>query len=323
MPFPQPDETTIQNESRWFTLEEAAEHLQISVHEVQDWVLMEKVNSLEQDGTFWICEEELEKVRHQPAIDLSHSPEDRIGRPRGTVVDMIRDFKAKMEKNPSQEANRHHPFETDTLDNRGIIPVKKETRDHQGTGPWRSAFEKATDQLRKIKPLSQQKLREWISQFFQMIEEKKKKEVQEEEQNRQVSVKLGFMTGKNELFCDFCEVNDRFYPGAIFADVYVDGALKWMMCPNCLHYCRQQANGSMEKNIRARFNQLAFRLEQEARRARNLAASEDFQVPRMHEWEAWETASLAMQEVASSHPPKSDESAPFDNHPQGRGNEQF
>lgn len=48
-----------------------------------------------------------------------------------------------------------------------------------------------------------------------MIEEKKRKEVQEEEKNRQVSVKLGFMTGKNELFCDFCEINDRFYPGAI------------------------------------------------------------------------------------------------------------
>ena len=58
---------------------------------------------------------------------------------------------------------------------------------------------------------------------------------------------------------------------------------------------------------------------QEARRARNLAASEDFQVPRMHEWEAWETASLAMQEVGVLPPPKSDESAPFDNHPQGRG----
>ena len=46
-----------------------------------------------------------------------------------------------------------------------------------------------------------------------------------------------------------------------------------------------------EKNVRARFHQLAHRLEQEARRARRLASTEDFRVPGRHEWEAWETAS--------------------------------
>ncbi|EGK11687.1 hypothetical protein HMPREF9374_1931 [Desmospora sp. 8437] len=313
MPFPQPDEIPGQKGHRWFTLEEAAEHLHISVHEIQDLVLMEKIDSSELDGTFWIPEEELERIRHRPEIvsDPYHPPEEETDRHKGTVVEMIRDLKAETEQDALQAGNGHSPFETDACDSPAVIPVNKETHDHGGNSPWRSAFKKATEQLRKMKPLSQLKLREWTSQFFQMIEEKKRKEVQEEEKNRQVSVKLGFMTGKNELFCDFCEINDRFYPGAIFADVYVDGALKWMMCPNCLHYCRQQANGSMEKNIRARFNQLAFRLEQEARRARNLAATEDFQVPRMHEWEAWETASLAMQEVASSQAPDPDDSPSF------------
>jgi hypothetical protein len=125
--------------------------------------------------------------------------------------------------------------------------------------------------------------------------------VEEEGAQQKVSLKLGLMTGRKEMNCDFCQVNDHFYPGAMFADIYVDGELKWVMCPNCLWYCREQANGSLEKNVRARFNHLAHRLEQEARRARRLAASEDFRVPSIHEWEAWETASYALKEVASTY----------------------
>ncbi|MFD1427418.1 hypothetical protein JOD24_002803 [Kroppenstedtia sanguinis] len=310
MPFPQPDKIPTPHGHPWFTLEEAAEHLPISAYKIQDLVLAEKIESLELDGIFWIHAEELERIRQQPEIlsDSFHLLEEEKDRHPETVVEMIRDLQVETENAPPSEHEESPSFKMDTSDIREVIPVKKETHDHPDKNPWRSAFQKVTEQLRKLKPLSQQKWKEWMQRFFQMIEEKRRKEVQEEEKNRQVSVKLGFMTGRNELFCDFCEINDHFYPGAIFADVYVDGALKWMMCPNCLHYCRQQANGSMEKNIRARFNQLAFRLEQEARRARNLATSEDFQVPQMHEWEAWETASLAMQEVASSQPPHPDDS---------------
>lgn len=309
MPFPyieKNNETPTQNEQRWFTLDEAAEQLQAPVQTVQDLVLTEKIKGLEQDGTFWISDEELEHIKHKPEVRTVVTEE---GGPR--AGERIQDSEPEAEEVEDRPWKRSGAFETDTPEIQGVIPLEEETHDKDGSGKWRSAFEKATDQLRKMKqPLSELKLREWIGQFFQIIGEKKQKEVQEEEANRQVSVKLGFMTGKNEMYCDFCEINDRFYPGAIFADVYVDGTLKWMMCPNCLYYCRQQANGSMTQNIRARFNQLAFRLEQEAHRARKLASSEDFQVPRIHEWEAWETASLAMQEVAASHSSDPDPSSP-------------
>lgn len=145
------------------------------------------------------------------------------------------------------------------------------------------------------------KVKEWVGRFFQIVERLRKREVEEEGVRQKVSLKLGIMTGRKEMNCDFCQVTDHFYPGALFADIYVDGELKWVMCPNCLWYCREQSNGSLEKNVRARFNHLAYRLEQEARRARRLAASEDFRVPSYHEWEAWETASYALKEVASTY----------------------
>ncbi len=145
------------------------------------------------------------------------------------------------------------------------------------------------------------KVKEWVGRFFQIVERLRKREVEEEGVRQKVSLKLGIMTGRKEMNCDFCQVTDHFYPGALFADIYVDGELKWVMCPNCLWYCREQSNGSLEKNVRARFNHLAYRLEQEARRARRLAASEDFRVPSHHEWEAWETASYALKEVASTY----------------------
>ena len=127
-----------------------------------------------------------------------------------------------------------------------------------------------------MKPLTQHKVRQWMEQFLKLMDKRKRKEVAEEKSEGKVSIKLGLMTGKNELACDFCEVCDHFYPGAVFADVYVNGRLQWMMCPNCLLYCKEQANGSLEQNIRARFHKLAHRLEKAARQARGLAVADEF-----------------------------------------------
>ncbi|PTM60031.1 hypothetical protein [Desmospora activa] len=247
-------------------LKEAARILRISEEEVRILVSEHRLSAFEkEDGKLWFSEEAIARILN--------SDESRTTTHNLTVL---------------ETGEREHS--------------EQEARDSAGS--WKNAFAKITAQfraLRQKKPLSNLKWREWMERFFKVVEKKKQKEVKVEQEQRQVSVKLGFMTGQNELYCDFCEVHDRFYPGAIFADIYVDGALKWMMCPNCLQYCRDHANGSIESNIRARFNQLAFRLEREARRARNLATSEDFRAPSMHEWEAWENASFAMQEVASTY----------------------
>ncbi|GGE20461.1 hypothetical protein GCM10011571_23040 [Marinithermofilum abyssi] len=188
-----------------------------------------------------------------------------------------------------------------------IYLKKKKTKERMeedppnGNAGFQAFFENFTHQLQSWnRSIPHGFVKRWLERFFKTIELKKKKEVETEWEERQVSLKLGFMTGQNEMACDFCEVHDHFYPGAIFADVYVDGQLKWIMCPNCLLYCKEQANGSMEQNVRARFHYLAHRLEKEARRARSLAVTEDFQVPSRHEWEAWETASFALREVAAS-----------------------
>ncbi|PTX53651.1 hypothetical protein C8P63_12812 [Melghirimyces profundicolus] len=279
---------------QWYNLDEAASKLDIPVETIQDLVLTEKLKGMERDGIFWIKEEEMEEARRWVE---EHGDEAR-------PVDN-RSKEEPEEPVPPQEIGAEPMGEhaEDRPEDPDGLHLMKKSSDSETGDQWRDVFEKATTRLKKMgNPLSHLKFREWIGQFFRMIDEKKRREVRDEQENRQVSVKLGFMTGKNELFCDFCEVNDRFFTGAIFADIYVDGTLKWMMCPNCLNYCRQQANGSMEQNVRARFNQLACRLEREARRARNLAASEDFQVPKLHEWEAWETASMAMQEVATTYP---------------------
>lgn len=176
----------------------------------------------------------------------------------------------------------------------------KSTEDSRGWKKGPNPFTKMIGALKSMKPLTEIKVRQWMEQFLQLMEKRKRKEVSEEKNEGQVSIKLGLMTGKNELVCDFCEVCDHFYPGAVFADVYVNGRLQWMMCPNCLLYCKEQANGSLEQNIRARFHKLAHRLEKSARRARGLAVAEDFRTPSLHEWEAWETASYAVQEVAAT-----------------------
>lgn len=247
-------------------LKEAARMLRIPEEEVRIWVSERHLSAIEKEGgELWFSEEEIRQILNE-----------RDHQPAAHDLTLLK---------PENGEN--------------------EERDTRGKSQfWQEAFTKIASQLRTLRqkrPLSNLKWKEWMEKFFKLVEKKKQEDVKTEQEQRQVSVKLGFMTGQNELYCDFCEVHDRFYPGAIFADIYVDGALKWMMCPNCLQYCRDHANGSMESNIRARFNQLAFRLEREARRARNLATSEDFQVPSLHEWEAWENASFAMQEVASTY----------------------
>ncbi|MDA8353570.1 MAG: helix-turn-helix domain-containing protein [Firmicutes bacterium] len=295
MPFSHMDEnrvTPVDPRERWYTVDDVAERFGVPMKRVQDLVLTEQLQGMEQDGVFWIREEELDQARD--LLEKEAVPQDGEGK------EILRE--TDPENPPHVEATAEEETKGD------VIPIHHQEHRQEDDGGseigerWKEAFEKATAQLEKMKkPLSRLRFKEWIGQFFQMIDEKKRDEVRQEKVDRQVSVKLGFMTGKNELFCDFCEIDDHFYPGAIFADIYVEGSLKWMMCPNCLNYCRQQANGSMEQNIRARFNQLAFRLEREARRARNLAASEDFRVPPLHEWDAWETASMAMQEVAATY----------------------
>ncbi len=196
----------------------------------------------------------------------------------------------------SDEDSAQEDFsETDSsfVDNKG-------TEESQSWRERPNPFTKMIDALKSMKPLTEIKVRQWMEQFLHLMEKRKRKEVTEEKNKGQVSIKLGLMTGKKELVCDFCEVCDHFYPGAVFADVYVNGRLQWMMCPNCLLYCKEQANGSLEQNIRARFHKLAHRLEKSARQARSLAIAEDFRTPSLHEWEAWETASYAVQEVAAT-----------------------
>lgn len=249
-------------------LEKAAQILDIPEEELRRQAGEGRLGCVKKNGDYWFSEKQIGRIHHDKA-----SQDSDLVTPALELI-LLEPGHRKNNENSGNENN-----------------------------PWKKAFAKIIFQFRSLKqknPLSHLKWKEWMEQFFQLVERKKQKDVHQEQELRQVSVKLGFMTGKNELYCDFCEVNDHFYPGAIFADVYVDGALKWMMCPNCLQYCREQANGSMESNLRARFHQLAFRLERESRRARNLATTEDFRVPSLYEWEAWENASFAMQEVAAS-----------------------
>ncbi|MFC4077109.1 helix-turn-helix domain-containing protein [Salinithrix halophila] len=297
MPFQQHDgdKHTPEETETLYTLKEAARMLHVSEQALRQAIEEGIFRGVEKNGKDLLPETELDRARQ--LLEQNHLAQ--------TVEEMVEPEPEEASFTKVDTTQR----EKEAQDIHEIIPLdpqegRKDTSDWNQK--WRAAFERITEQIRKIrikKPLSRTRVNEWVEGFFRLIESKKKKEVQEEFEKREVSLKLGFITGKNEMFCDFCEVNDHFYPGAIFADIYVDGALKWMMCPNCLNYCRQQANGSMEHNVRARFNQLAHRLEREARRARQLAAAEDFRVPHPHEWEAWETASLAMQEVATSHYP--------------------
>jgi hypothetical protein len=173
-------------------------------------------------------------------------------------------------------------------------------------------FVRLKRQFARLKsPISKESVKDLIQQFFKVVEKKKSDEIHVERDQRQVSLKLGFMTGKKELHCDFCGIEDRFYAGAMFGDLYVDGTPKWMMCPNCLTYCREQGQERFEQRVRARFHQLAARLEREARRARNLATVEAFQVPKPVEWEAWETASVALEEAVAGYEPPVEEGEPF------------
>ncbi|OYD09146.1 hypothetical protein [Paludifilum halophilum] len=264
-----PEKDTPSKTETLYTLEEASRQLQVETEALHRLFRGDERGKTEKEGTFWIREGKLATAR-----SMLESREN------GKPVPLSREV-AVYQRNEDRKEN---------------------ASGKEGDRRWKTAFESFVRRFRRLKPpLNRKKVQEWVEAFFRIIEQKKRKEVKEEFENRQVSLKLGFMTGQNELYCDFCEVNDHFYPGAIFADVYVDGTLQWMMCPNCLNYCREQSHGSMEQNIRARFNQLAFRLEREARRARRLAASEDFRVPGIHEWEAWETASFAMREVAASY----------------------
>ncbi|SMO86303.1 hypothetical protein [Melghirimyces algeriensis] len=286
-PYETKDCEGVTHKKRCYTLDEAADQLQIPVESLQDWILNEKLQGIEQDGTYWINHEEL----LQAQCCLTEESKNRNGSDYKKEIVLP----TKRWETTSQSEEQKHTG----LKNPLALP---DPGPQQTQHKWKSAFEKAIAQLRKMKkPFSYLRLQKWFNHFFQMIDQKKRQDIRKEKQHRQVSVKLGFMTGKNELFCDFCEINDRFFAGAIFADIYVEGTLKWMMCPNCLSYCRQQANGSMEQNIRARFHQLAVRLEREAQRARKLSTSETFQVPALHEWDAWETASIAMQEAAASY----------------------
>lgn len=224
--------------------------------------------------------------------------ENEKGREKEPVIEQERkggNGSSKQESSPSVESDFNH-FADLTLSLEG----EKGRQEAKVQERMKESFAKVINNLKKMKPLTQTKVREWLEQFFRLVEKLKRKEVAKEEIERQVSLKLGLMTGQKELVCDFCEVHDHFYPGAIFADVYVDGRLQWIMCPNCLLYCKEQANGDLEQNIRARFHYLAYRLEQATRRARRLAIAEEFRVPSTHEWEAWETASYALQEVAST-----------------------
>jgi hypothetical protein len=173
-------------------------------------------------------------------------------------------------------------------------------------------FVRLKRQFARLKsPITKENVKNLIQQFFKVVEEKKSNEIHVERDQRQVSLKLGFMTGKKELHCDFCGIEDRFYAGAMFGDLYVDGTPKWMMCPSCLTYCKEQGQERFEQRVRARFHQLAARLERDARRARNLATVEAFQVPNQAEWEAWETAAVALEEAAAGYEQRMEEGDSF------------
>ncbi|SFS46293.1 helix-turn-helix domain-containing protein [Marininema halotolerans] len=311
------------------TLEEAADELQVSEEALRQAIDEGIFRGVEKEGATLLPHEELERAKEllaqnhqaQSVDDTFEDEPDPTPDTEDSEPSIHReDPDVSSASTTDQKRNQNDdPIYTATSE---VIPLYRteDTHHHDDRThhqhKWKSAFEKITEQLRRLqgmKPLSRLRVKERLEGFFRIIESKKKTDIDEEFEKREVSLKLGFMTGQNEMFCDFCEVHDRFYPGAIFADIYVDGALKWMMCPNCLNYCRQQSNGSMEQNVRARFNHLAHRLEREAQRARKLAASENFRVPQDHEWEAWETASVTMQEVASAHAgPGFDHGSDFD-----------
>ncbi|SDX42750.1 hypothetical protein SAMN05444487_11749 [Marininema mesophilum] len=319
----QPDTETLHK------LEEAANQLQVSEEALRQAIDEGIFRGVDKDGETLLPDEELERAKallaqnHQ-AQSVDETLEDvppSTSSSESSPDEMEPDELDANSSTAYQKDKQKEPFHTQYQE---VIPLYRKGENHYDEGPskhhqkWKAAFERITEQLRRLqdmRPLSRLRVKERLEGFFRLIESKKKKDVDEEFDKKEVSLKLGFMTGQNEMFCDFCEVHDRFYPGAIFADVYVDGGLKWMMCPNCLNYCRQQSNGSMEQNVRARFNHLAHRLEKEAQRARKLAASENFQVPQPHEWEAWETASVTMQEVASAYAgPGYDAGEGFDSH---------
>lgn len=255
------------------TLEEVAKAWKKSIADLKRRISERTVQWVQKGDRELSLQEEMKKMEDEPIGEPNSGPSAEEGRNGSTALTVITpDFGGKKEKETRE--NRAKEFFSDWLN--GLKSVK-----------WNGKLD--------------EKVKDWIGQFFQIVERLRKKEVEEEVARQQVSLKLGLMTGRKEMSCDFCQVTDHFYPGALFADIYVDGELKWVMCPNCLWYCREQANGSLEKNVRARFNQLAHRLEQEARRARRLATLEDFRVPGLHEWEAWETASYALKEVASTY----------------------
>lgn len=256
----------------YYTLEEVAKARKVSVDDLKRRISEGTIQGVQKGDQWLIPQEEMEKLGDEPAEDPNPEP--------------LQDWEVKGTTS---------------------LTVLSADQEEEKEEPWRNrAKELFSDWLNGLKNAKwneklDQKAKEWIGRFFQIVERLRKKEVEEESVRQKVSLKLGLMTGRKEMNCDFCQVRDHFYPGALFADIYVDGELKWVMCPNCLWYCREQSNGSLEKNVRARFNQLAHRLEQEARRARRLASTEDFRVPGRHEWEAWETASYALKEAASTY----------------------
>lgn len=255
-----------------YTLEEVAKARKVSVDDLKRRIFEGTIQGVQKGDQWLIPHEEMEKLGDEPTEDPNPEP--------------LQDWEVKGSTS---------------------LTVLSADQEEEKEEPWRNrAKELFSDWLNGLKNAKwneklDEKAKEWIGRFFQIVERLRKKEVEEEGARQKVSLKLGLMTGRKEMNCDFCQVTDHFYPGALFADVYVDGELKWVMCPNCLWYCREQSNGSLEKNVRARFNQLAHRLEQEARRARRLASTEDFRVPGRHEWEAWETASYALKEAASTY----------------------
>lgn len=257
----------------FYTLEEVSQAMKVSIENLKRRLSEGAIRGVQKGGQWMIPREEMEKLGDEPGKDPDPEPFQGGVKESTALTVLSADQEEKEEKKEEPWRKRARELFSD----------------------WLSGFRNA-----KWNGKLDEKVKEWIGRFFHIVERLRKKEVEEEGVRQQVSLKLGLMTGRKEMTCDFCLVTDHFYPGALFADVYVDGELKWVMCPNCLWYCREQSNGSLEKNVRARFHQLAHRLEQEARRARRLASTEDFRVPGRHEWEAWETASYALKEVASS-----------------------
>lgn len=256
----------------FYTLKEAAKAWKVSVDDLQRRISEGTIQGVQKGDRLLIPHEEMKKLGDEPTEDPNPEPLTEWEVNGSTALTVLSPGQDEEKEGPGE--NRAKELFSDLIN--GLKNAK-----------WNEKLD--------------EKVKEWIGRFFQVVERLRKKEVEEEGARQKVSLKLGLMTGRKEMNCDFCQVTDHFYPGALFADIYVDGELKWVMCPNCLWYCREQSNGSLEKNVRARFNHLAHRLEQEARRARRLAASEDFRVPSHHEWEAWETASYALKEVASTY----------------------